>query len=62
MVRGSPVRAPFQRSMQVEVKNQTKQEAYQTAHALTARQVEMILAGGLINLFLHPPGDGVNHP
>jgi aconitate hydratase len=36
---------------QLRVINQTKHEAYVTEHAMTARQVEMILAGSLINLF-----------
>jgi aconitate hydratase len=36
---------------QLRVINQTKHEAYVTEHAMTARQVKMILAGSLINLF-----------
>ena len=35
---------------QVKVVNLTKDETYQTDHLLSNYQVEMILAGGLINL------------
>ena len=32
------------------VKNQTKNESYEIGHRLSGRQIEMILAGSLINL------------
>ncbi len=34
----------------IEVVNETKGETYAASHAMTARQVEMVLAGSLINL------------
>jgi aconitate hydratase len=45
------VRQAIAHGTQLQVINQTKREAYVTEHAMTARQVEMILAGSLINLF-----------
>lgn len=35
----------------IELKNQTKGETYRVEHALSDRQVEILLAGGQINLF-----------
>ena len=40
--------APERKSVQVI--NLTKNETYETEHPLTPRQVEMVLAGSLINL------------
>ena len=34
----------------VTVINQTRNETYETEHPMTLRQVEMVLAGSLINL------------
>jgi aconitate hydratase len=45
------VREAIQRDNQVQILNQSKGETYLTAHAMTDRQVQMLLAGGLINLF-----------
>ena len=44
------VREAIRHSPRLEVINQTKHETYMTEHAMTTRQVNMILAGGLINL------------
>jgi aconitate hydratase len=46
----SDVRAAIRRGNQVAVINKTKGVTFQTAHGLTDRQVEMALAGSLINL------------
>jgi aconitate hydratase len=45
------VREAIQRGNQVKILNQSKSETYMTAHAMSDRQVQMLLAGGLINLF-----------
>jgi aconitate hydratase len=45
------VREAIRHGNQLKVINQTKHQTYATEHAMTARQVEMILAGSLINLF-----------
>jgi aconitate hydratase len=45
------VRQAITHGSRLKVINQTKDETYATEHAMTARQVEMILAGSLINLF-----------
>jgi aconitate hydratase len=45
------VREAIQRGNQVQILNQGKSETYMTAHAMTDRQVQMLLAGSLINLF-----------
>jgi aconitate hydratase len=44
-------REAIRHGTQLQVINQAKRETYVTEHAMTARQVEMILAGSLINLF-----------
>jgi aconitate hydratase len=44
------IRAAIQQGMQVKVINKTKGETYIAEHALTGRQVEMILSGSLLNL------------
>jgi aconitate hydratase len=46
----SEVRAAIERGNEVAVINKTKGETFHTAHELTDRQVEMALAGSLINL------------
>jgi aconitate hydratase len=51
VLRLSDVREAIQRGNQVQILNQSKSETYLTAHAMTDRQVQMLLAGGLINLF-----------
>jgi aconitate hydratase len=43
------VREAIRHGYRLEVINQTKHETYMTEHAMTTRQVNMILAGGLIN-------------
>lgn len=45
------IRTAIQNEARVEVENQTKGETYQTEHSLSRRQLEMILAGSLINVF-----------
>jgi aconitate hydratase len=45
------VREAIQRGNQVQTLNQSKGETYMTTHAMTDRQVQMLLAGSLINLF-----------
>jgi aconitate hydratase len=45
------VRGAIQRGNQVQILNQSKSETYMTEHAMTDRQVQMLLAGSLINLF-----------
>lgn len=45
------IRDAIQKGTRVEVENQTKEETYQTEHSLSRRQLEMILAGSLINVF-----------
>ncbi|MGR9044601.1 MAG: aconitate hydratase [Gammaproteobacteria bacterium] len=44
------VRTAIGQGNSVQVTNLTKNQTYRTAHALSAYQVEMVLAGGLINL------------
>jgi aconitate hydratase len=44
------VREAIRRGNQVNVINKTKGESYATEHTMTERQVEMVLAGSLINL------------
>src|ERR1051325_3439459 len=44
------VREAIRRGKQVNVINKTKGENYATEHVMTERQVEMVLAGSLINL------------
>jgi aconitate hydratase len=45
------VREAIQRGHQVQILNQSKSETYMAEHAMTDRQVQMLLAGSLINLF-----------
>jgi aconitate hydratase len=45
------VREALRHGNQLKVINQTEDETYATERAMTARQVEMILAGNLVNLF-----------
>jgi aconitate hydratase len=45
------VREAIQRGNPVRILNQRKDETYMAEHAMTDRQVQMLLAGGLINLF-----------
>jgi predicted aconitate hydratase len=45
------IRAAIQRGNQVQILNQSKSETYIVEHAMTERQVQMLLAGSLINLF-----------
>jgi aconitate hydratase len=44
------VREAIQRGKQVQILNQSKSETYTAQHAVTDRQVQMLLAGSLINL------------
>jgi aconitate hydratase len=44
------VREAIQRGKQVHIRNQSRSEAYMAEHAMTDRQVQMLLAGSLINL------------
>lgn len=44
------VRDAIRRANRVRVINLTKNETYETKHPLKSRQVEMVLAGSLINL------------
>ena len=46
----SGLREAIRRGSQVKVINKTKEETYITEHAMTDRQIEMVLAGSLINL------------
>jgi aconitate hydratase len=46
----SELREAIRRGNQVKVMNKTKGETYITEHAMTDRQVKMVLAGSLINL------------
>jgi aconitate hydratase len=45
------VREAIQRGNQVQILNQSKGETYMATHTMTDRQVQMLLAGSLINLF-----------
>ena len=49
------IRAAIPQGMQVKVINKTKGETYKAEHALTGRQVEMILSGSLLNLMRKRP-------
>src|SRR5919109_567073 len=51
ILRLADVRQAITHGQQVKAINQTKHEAYVLQHAMSPRQVEMILAGSLINLF-----------
>jgi len=44
------VRKAIQRGHEVPVENITRSETYDTRHAMTGRQIEMVLAGSLINV------------
>jgi len=44
------VRDAIQKATQVKVRNKTKNQEYQTEHAMSSRQIEMILEGSLINV------------
>jgi aconitate hydratase len=44
------IRAAIQQGLQVKVINKTKGQTYFAEHALTGRQVDMILSGSLLNL------------
>jgi aconitate hydratase len=46
----SDLREAIRRGNQVRVMTKTKGETYATEHVMTKRQVEMVLAGSLINL------------
>ncbi|MFH2056661.1 MAG: aconitate hydratase [bacterium] len=50
ILRLGSVSAALQNGSEIMVRNMTKDEEYKVQHQLTARQVEMILAGGLINV------------
>jgi aconitase A len=43
--------ADLARAGPVRLRNKTKDQVYQLAHALSARQLQVLLAGGLINFF-----------
>ena len=49
------IRAAIPQGVQVKVINKTKGETYKAEHALTGRQVEMILSGSLLNLMRKRP-------
>ena len=44
------IRAVIRRSDRIKVVNKTRDEEYELDHALSERQVEVILEGSLINL------------
>jgi aconitate hydratase len=44
------VRNAIRKGSRVSVINRTKNETYKAEHPMTSRQVEMVLAGSLINL------------
>jgi aconitate hydratase len=44
------IRNTMQSGNKISVKNKTRNERYETEHALSARQIEMVLKGSLINL------------
>jgi aconitate hydratase len=46
----SGLREAIRHGSQVKVINKTKEETYITEHAMTDRQIEMVLAGSLINV------------
>jgi aconitate hydratase len=50
------VRQAIQQSNKVSVKNLTKGETLETQHSMSARQVEMVLAGSLINVLRNRRG------
>jgi aconitate hydratase len=50
----SNLREVIRRGNQVKVVNKTKGETYTTEHVMTEWQVEMVLAGSLINLMREP--------
>ena len=50
----SDTRNFLHRGQTVRVVNTTKNETYEMEHTLSERQVEMVLAGSLINLIRHP--------
>jgi aconitate hydratase len=52
----SDVRREIQRGNQVTVANRTKGTTFLTTHGMTGRQVEMVLAGSLINLMRERAG------
>jgi aconitate hydratase len=60
VLRLSEVREAIQRGTRVEVQNQTKQETYVLEHTLSHRQIDMLLAGSLINLFRERHGATVS--
>jgi aconitate hydratase len=51
----SEVRAAIQRGNEVTVIDKTKGQAFRATHEMTDRQVEMVLAGSLINLMREKP-------
>jgi aconitate hydratase len=51
------VRQAIQQSDKIVVRNLTKGEALKTRHSMSARQVEMVLEGSLINLVRNRRGD-----
>jgi aconitate hydratase len=46
----SEVRLALQVGHRIRVANRTKNETYETTHPMSDRQVQMVLAGGLINI------------
>jgi aconitate hydratase len=48
------VREAIQRGNQVHIRNQSKSETYMAEHGMTERQLQMLLAGSLINLLRAP--------
>lgn len=45
------IRESIKRSYEMEVINKTKNTSFKTTHSLSERQIEILLAGGIINLF-----------
>ncbi|MFH0352535.1 MAG: aconitate hydratase, partial [Chromatiales bacterium] len=55
VLRFPDIRAAIQQGIPVKIINKTKGETYLAEHALTGRQVEMILSGSLLNLMRKRP-------
>ena len=49
------IRAAIPQAIPVKIINKTKGETYLAEHAMTGRQVEMILSGSLLNLMRKRP-------
>lgn len=54
------IRAAIHNGQDITILNKTRKQEYQTQHPLTERQVEMVLAGSLINLVQAKVGQGAS--